>query len=188
MRGKSIPRRVDSGRGAAWWRRRPLHGASLAPPAPPAPARFPAVRSSAQGSMPHASSSSELLFRFSCIYLCLLVASHGLPLVVVSWLLRVSMHRLPVEQGRSWLHAQALGAVNGAAPGCTRRLLLWQFPCASWVLGVGLVVAALQLQLLLGLWDLPGPGIKPVSPALGRWILTHCTTREAPGLVCHHSL
>ena len=80
------------------------------------------MRSSAWGSMPHASSSSELLFRFSCIYLCLLVASHGLPLVVVSRPLQVAMHRLPVEQGRSWLHAQALTAVSGAALGCTRRL------------------------------------------------------------------
>ena len=24
-----------------------------------------------------------------------------------------------------------------------------------------------------GMWDLPGPGIEPVSPAIGRWILYH---------------
>ena len=51
--------------------------------------------------------------------------------------------------------------------------------CGSWA------------QLLRGMWDLPGPGLEPVSPALaggflttappgkpGRWILNHCATRE----------
>ena len=51
-----------------------------------------------------------------------------------------------------------------------------------------------QAQLLRGMWDLPRPGLEPVSPALagrlsttappgkpGRRILNHCTTREAPG-------
>ena len=38
---------------------------------------------------------------------------------------------------------------------------------------------------LLGLswstWDLvPWPGIEPVPPALGAWVLGHCTTREVP--------
>ena len=29
--------------------------------------------------------------------------------------------------------------------------------------------------LLHGMWDFPGPGIEPVSPALaGRWIPNHC--------------
>ena len=55
-----------------------------------------------------------------------------------------------------------------------------------------------QALLLLGMWDLPGSEIEPVSPALagrfftteppgkpskaciGRWILNHWTTREAP--------
>ena len=48
-----------------------------------------------------------------------------------------------------------------------------------------------RAQLLRGMWDLPGPGLEPVSPALaggflttappgkpGRWILNHCATRE----------
>ena len=50
-----------------------------------------------------------------------------------------------------------------------------------------------QVQLLRGMWDLPRPGLEPVSPALagrfsttappgkpGRWILNHCATREVP--------
>ena len=30
------------------------------------------------------------------------------------------------------------------------------------------------------MWDLPGPGIKPMSPCIGRRILNHCATREVP--------
>ena len=36
-----------------------------------------------------------------------------------------------------------------------------------------------RAQPLRGMWDLPGPGHKPVSPSIGRWTLNHCTTREA---------
>ena len=36
-----------------------------------------------------------------------------------------------------------------------------------------------RAQSLRGMWDLPRPGLEPVSPALaGRF--NHCTTREAP--------
>ena len=44
-----------------------------------------------------------------------------------------------------------------------------------------------RAQLLRGMWDLPRPGLEPVSPALiGRHILNHCATREAPQsvLIC----
>ena len=37
-------------------------------------------------------------------------------------------------------------------------------------------------QLLRGMWDLPRPGLEPVSPCIGRQILNHCATREA--LIC----
>ena len=36
-----------------------------------------------------------------------------------------------------------------------------------------------RAHLLRGMWDLPRPGLKPVSPSIGRRILNHCTTREA---------
>ena len=39
---------------------------------------------------------------------------------------------------------------------------------------MGLVVAACGLKMLCGTWNLPRPGIEPVSPVLGRWILIHC--------------
>ena len=50
-----------------------------------------------------------------------------------------------------------------------------------------------RAHLLRGMWDLPRPGLEPVSPALagrfsttappgkpGRRILNHCATREVP--------
>ena len=59
-----------------------------------------------------------------------------------------------------------------------------------------------RAQLLRSMWDLPRPGLKPVSPAFagrfsttappgkpGRLILKHCATREAlPYLLCSESL
>ena len=36
-----------------------------------------------------------------------------------------------------------------------------------------------QAQLLRGMWDLPGSGLEPVPPCIGRQILNHCATREA---------
>ena len=44
----------------------------------------------------------------------------------------------------------------------------------------GLSSCGARAQLLRGMWDLPGPGIKPVVPCIGRWILNHCSTREVP--------
>ena len=36
-----------------------------------------------------------------------------------------------------------------------------------------------RAQLLRGVWDLPRPGLEPVSPALAGRFLNHCATREA---------
>ena len=36
-----------------------------------------------------------------------------------------------------------------------------------------------RAQLLRGMWDLPRPGLEPVSPGISRQILNHCATREA---------
>ena len=38
-----------------------------------------------------------------------------------------------------------------------------------------------RAQLLRGIWDLPRPGLEPVSPCIGRQILNHCATKEARG-------
>ena len=54
------------------------------------------------------------------------------------------------------------------------------FHCGPWALEcVGSVVVASRLSCPR-LWNLPGPGIKPVSLCIGRWILNHWTTREVP--------
>ena len=37
-----------------------------------------------------------------------------------------------------------------------------------------------RAQLLRGIWDLPRPGLEPVSPCIGRQILNHCATKEGP--------
>ena len=45
--------------------------------------------------------------------------------------------------------------------------------CVMWALERGLSSCGAQAQLLHGMWDLPGPGLKPVSPALaGRFLTT----------------
>ena len=68
--------------------------------------------------------------------------------------------------------------------------------CSTWISGYGLwalehvlalVFAARGLSgcgawawFLRGMWNLPGQGIRPVSPCTGRQILIHCTTTEVP--------
>ena len=67
-------------------------------------------------------------------------------------------------------------------------LLLWSAgsrregfsSCGSWALEHRLSSCGTQAQVLHGMWDLPGPGLKPVSPALAGGFLTHCATREVP--------
>ena len=43
---------------------------------------------------------------------------------------------------------------------------------ASVVVACGLSSCGAQAQLLRGMWDLPGPGLEPVSPALSGGFLT----------------
>ena len=45
--------------------------------------------------------------------------------------------------------------------------------CGSWAVEHRLNSCGARAQLLRGMWDLPGPGLKPVSPALtGRFLTT----------------
>ena len=44
--------------------------------------------------------------------------------------------------------------------------------CGSWALERKLSSCGARAQLLRGMWDLPGPGREPVSPALARRFLT----------------
>ena len=40
-----------------------------------------------------------------------------------------------------------------------------------------------RAQLLRGMWDLPGPGVEPMSPALAGRFLTTAPPGEAPGIL-----
>ena len=70
-------------------------------------------------------------------------------------------------------------------------LLLWSTgsrragfsSCGSWALESRLSSCGTQAYLLRGMWDLPGPGLEPIVPCFGRWILNHCATREAQHLL-----
>ena len=44
--------------------------------------------------------------------------------------------------------------------------------CDSWALERRLSSCGARAQLLRGMWDLPGPGLEPVSPALAAGFLT----------------
>ena len=44
--------------------------------------------------------------------------------------------------------------------------------CGSWALEHSLSSCGARAQLLCGMWDLPGPGLEPVSPALAGGFLT----------------
>ena len=44
--------------------------------------------------------------------------------------------------------------------------------CGSWALELRLSSCGARALLLCGMWDLPGPGLKPVSPALAGGFLT----------------
>ena len=69
--------------------------------------------------------------------------------------------------GFSCCRAQALGARASVvvAHGLSR--------CGSWALERRLSSCGAQTQFLGGMWDLPGPGLEPMSPAFaGRFLTT----------------
>ena len=51
---------------------------------------------------------------------------------------------------------------------------------ASVVVAHGLSSCGAQASLLCGMWDLPGPGLKPVSPALAGEFLTTAPPGKSP--------
>ena len=89
------------------------------------------------------------------------VAVRGLSLVAVSG-------------GFSCCGAQALGAQASVV--VARGLS----SCGSGAPECRLSSCGTPASLLCGMWDLPGPGLEPVSPSIGRQILNHCATREVP--------
>ena len=73
--------------------------------------------------------------------------------------------------GFSWCGAQARGTQDSV--GTAHRLI----SCSSWAPEHRLISCGTEAELLLGMWNVPGPGIKPLSPALASGLI-HCTTRE----------
>ena len=76
--------------------------------------------------------------------------------------------------GFSCCRAQSLGVRASVVVACGLS------SCGSRALECRLSSCGAQAQLLRRMWDLPGPGLKPMSPALAGGILHHCTTREVP--------
>ena len=68
--------------------------------------------------------------------------------------------------GFSCCGARALGLQASAAVACGLS------SCGSWALERRLNSCGSRAQLLCGMWDLPGPGLEPVSPALAGGFLT----------------
>lgn len=113
----------------------------------------------------------------------------------------------PVESPQSRIQLKRLVAAAAAGSSLLCGLsvvsvlgfLIWQLlleqstgsgHAVSVVAACGPVVVALSLQLLSAwaellrsLWNLPGPGVEPVTPALAEWILIHCITREVQAFV-----
>ena len=61
---------------------------------------------------------------------------------------------------------QSLGSRRVGFGSCSPRGLEYRFSSCG-----------VQAFLLQGMWDLPGQGMEPMSPALAGWILIHCATR-----------
>ena len=107
---------------------------------------------------------------FFKIYLSLLcwvfVAAHGLSLVAASGgYCFVAVRRLLIvvaSRCRAW----ALGVRASVVVACGLS------SCGSRALERRLSSCGARAQLLHGMWDLPGPGLEPVSPALAGGFLT----------------
>ena len=54
--------------------------------------------------------------------------------------------------------------------------------CGSWALEHWLSSCGAQASLLRGMWDLPGPGLEPMSPALAGGFLTAAPPGKSPTL------
>ena len=105
----------------------------------------------------------SFLFIYKFIYFWLhwvFIAAHGLSLVVVSRDYYLLWCVASYCSGFSCCGTWALGAWASVvvAPGFSS--------CGLWALEHRLSICGTQAQLLHGMWDLPGPGLEPMSPEL----------------------
>ena len=116
------------------------------------------------------------------------IAAHGLSLVAASggysslrctgfFLIAVASlvveHRLQAHGLQQLQHVGSVVAARG--PQSTRASVVVAHGlscCGSWALERRLSSCGARAQLLRGMWDLPGPGLQPVSPALAGGFLT----------------
>ena len=103
----------------------------------------------------------NLFYLFIYFWLCwVFVAVHGLSLVVASG-------------GYSSLHCAGFSLQWLLLLQSTGSSCMGFSSCGSWALECRLSSCGARAQLVCGMWDLPGPGLKPVYPALaGRFLTT----------------
>ena len=85
------------------------------------------------------------------------VAAHGLPLVAASGLLIMVTSHCGARALGTWASVVVAHGLSS---------------CGSWALERRLSICGTCALLLHGMWDLPGPGLEPVSPALAGGFLT----------------
>ena len=88
-----------------------------------------------------------------------------------------------VAASRGYSSLQCVGFSLGGFSCCKARALgvrasvvvaLGLSSCGSWALEHRLSSCGAGASLLRGMWDLPGPGLEPMSPALAGGFLTMC--------------
>ena len=122
------------------------------------------------------------LFCFQFIYFCLcwvFIAVHGLSLVAAG---RDYSSLQCAGFSLQWLSCCGAGALGvwasvvvarGLSSCGTRALECRLSSCGSWAVEHRLSSCGARAQLLRSMWDLPRPGLEPVSPALaGRFLTT----------------
>ena len=111
---------------------------------------------------------------FFSIYLFIFLAVRGLSLVVATLCCGA---RASHCSGLSCCGARAPGAQASAAAACGLSSCGLRAPehrpssCGAWA------------QVLRGMWDLPGPGLEPVSPALADGFLTTAPPGKPPNSI-----
>ena len=125
----------------------------------------------------------DIEFFFKIIYFwlrCVFVAAHGLSLVgssegySSSWCAGFSLQWLLLLRSTGSRHAGFSSCGTWASVVVAHGVS----SCGSWALEHRLSSCGARAYLLCSMWDLPGPGLEPVSPALAGGFFNHCTTRE----------
>ena len=123
-----------------------------------------------------------------CVYISLLTREFPLPFFMDIYIYiyigsTVALWELSLVVGEWGL---LFGLLIVVASRCRAQILgMWaSVIVAQGLWSTGSVVVAQGLSCSMAMWNLPGTGIEPVSPCIGRPIHIHCTTREV--LMCIH--